>query len=286
MAERFVNWIEASLAGAPREAFQRRLRQELEGRIHRMTITGIREGFSTVTPYLTAVDIERVMAFARETFGAVETGRSLAGGGHFHYEMRIGDSMLMCFGGKTFQGPDKPVALHVYVPDTDAAYGRALEAGGESLSAPEDKPYGERQAGVKDAAGNLWFIATRRAGVPVVEGMRMVTPYLLARNALGLIEFLKEAFGAKEIGVFQTPQGALLHGALRIGDAVLEMGEAEPMPGTFYLYVPDADAVYEQAVRAGAKSLLPPADQPYGDRLGVVEDAWGHGWCIATHLGR
>ena len=77
-----------------------------------------------------------------------------------------------------------------------------------------------------------------------------------------------------------------MHAALRIGDAIVEMGEAEPMPAGFYLYVPDADALYRQAVAAGARSLLTPADQPYGDRMAVVEDGWGNTWCIATHLGR
>ena len=59
------------------------------------------------------------------------------------------------------------------------------------------------------------------------------------------------------------------------------------MPFAFYLYVPDADAdaFYRQAVAAGAKPLYPPKDQPYGDRMGGVEDAWGNTSHIATHLG-
>ena len=76
-----------------------------------------------------------------------------------------------------------------------------------------------------------------------------------------------------------------MHAALRIGDAIVEMGETTPMPAGFYVYVPDADALYRQAVAAGAKSVYAPADQPYGDRMCVVEDDWGNGWCIATHLG-
>jgi PhnB protein len=64
------------------------------------------------------------------------------------------------------------------------------------------------------------------------------------------------------------------------------MGETTPMPGSFYIYVPDADGLYEQAITAGAKSVLPPVNQPYGDRMGVVEDSWGNTWCIATHLGQ
>jgi PhnB protein len=62
------------------------------------------------------------------------------------------------------------------------------------------------------------------------------------------------------------------------------MGDSDPMQNVFYLYVPDADTIYQQAVAAGAKSLYPPADQQYGDRVGAVEDAWGHTWYIATSL--
>jgi PhnB protein len=117
-----------------------------------------------------------------------------------------------------------------------------------------------------------------------MEGMRTVTPYLHQTNPLGFIDFLKRAFRAEELGVYKSPEGRVMHAALRIGDAIVEMGETTPMPAGFYLYVPDADTVYEQALAAGAKSFLAPANQAYGDRLGVVEDAWGNSWCIATHL--
>ena len=247
-----------------------------------MTTMGVREGFSAVTPYITVVEIERVIAFAKEALGAVETLRTAGSAGGLHCEVRIGDSMLMLGGGVPAQGREKTNVLHVYVPDVDAACQRALAAGAELVNPLEDKPYGERMCGVKDAGGNLWYIATRTA--PMHEALRTVTPYLLQVNALGLIEFLKAAFSATEIGVFKTPDGKVMHGALRIGDAALEIGDAEPMPAAFYLYVPDADAVYRQAVEAGAKSLYPPADQPYGDRAGGVEDAWGNTWYIDSHL--
>jgi PhnB protein len=250
-----------------------------------MTRAGVRQGFTTVTPYLTVVEAERLVQFAKDVFGAVEKGKATGGSGHPHYELQIGDSMLMCGGGEAVRGHEKPLALHVYVPDADAVYQRALAAGGESLSPPQDKPYGERLAGVKDPTGNLWFMATRFPGVAVVEGMRTVTPFLHQTNPLGLIDFLKQAFSAQELGIHKSPDGRLMHAAVRIGSAVLEMGETTPMPASFYVYVPDADGLYEQAMAAGAKSLLAPVDQPYGDRMGVVEDRWGNTWCIATHLG-
>lgn len=285
MPDQFAS-IEAVLAECPRQEFRNRLREELQRRIRMTatTVTGVREGFTTVTPYLSVVDVERLVQFAKEAFGAVETGRSIGGSGHVHCELRIGDSMLMC--SNAARGRERPVAFHLYVPDADAVYQRALEAGAESLSAPQDRPYGERQGGVKDPTGNLWYIATRFPGVGQWEGMRALTPYLHHHNPLGLIDFLKQAFSAQELGVYKSPEGRVMHAALQIGDAIVEMGEAEPMPAGFYLYVPDADALYRQAVAAGAKSVYAPADQPYGDRMGVVEDGWGNGWCIATHLGR
>ncbi|MBV8844408.1 MAG: VOC family protein [Bryobacterales bacterium] len=246
--------------------------------------TGVRKGFTTVTPYLTVADPERLVQFVKDAFGAVETGRSIGGSGHLHCEVQIGDSMLMCGGGA--RGRETPLALHLYVPDVDAVYDRAIAAGGESLRVPEDRPYGERQGGVKDPTGNLWYIATRFPGVAAWEGMRTVTPYLHHTDVLGLIDFLKRAFNAEELGVFKSPEGRVMHAALRIGTAILEMGETTPMPASLYLYVPDADSLYGQALAAGAKSLLSPANQPYGDRLGVVEDNWGNSWCIATHLGQ
>lgn len=245
------------------------------------TTPGVREGFTTVTAYLVAAQTERLVQFTKDAFGAIETGRAIGGSGHPHIEVRIGDSMLMCGGGAP--GPERPAALHMYGPDVDAVYQRAIAAGAESLSPPVDRPYGDREAGVKDPTGNIWYLATRLPGEPVMEGIRTVTPFLHQSNPLGLIEFLKQAFGARELGIHHSPEGRLMHAVLRIGTALLEMGEAPPMPGNFYLYVPDADRVYEHAIEAGAKSIYAPVDYPYGDRMGVVEDQWGNTWCIATH---
>jgi PhnB protein len=276
-------WIESALAGCPREGFQDRLREELERRIQMLTAVGIREGYTTVTPYVIAVEVDRLIEFAEEAFGAVVAHRTKGPRGGTHCELRIGDSMLMFVGGDMVRGKEKLTALHIYVPDTDGVYRQALAAGAQSVAAPEDKPYGERQATVKDLAGNLWFIATHMG--PTDGALRTVTPYLIRPNALGMVDFLKAAFNATEIGIYKTPEGKLMHAALRIGDGAVEMGEGEGAPSAFYLYVPDADGLYRQVLDAGAKSLYAPADQPYGDRVGGVEDAWGNTWYIATHLG-
>jgi PhnB protein len=96
------------------------------------------------------------------------------------------------------------------------------------------------------------------------------------------IDFLQRAFGAVEEARHTLPSGAVPHARVRIGDAAVEMGgPADPMPGAYFLYVADADAVYEQALAAGAKSLSAPADRPSGDRIAFVEDPVGNYWYIA-----
>ena len=119
------------------------------------------------------------------------------------------------------------------------------------------------------------------------EPQKTVTLFLVPpADALGLLDFIKAAFGARQMGLYQSPAGKLEYAAVRIGDAVLEFGEAPGFPrSAIYLYVPNADSIYQQALEAGAQPLYAPVDQPYGDRQGGVEDRWGNTWYIATHLG-
>jgi uncharacterized glyoxalase superfamily protein PhnB len=151
-----------------------------------------------------------------------------------------------------------------------------------------NQPYGDREGSVKDAFGNHWYIATHQGATYIPEGLRTVTPYLHARGADRLITFVKNAFGAEEVERDLGPQGTIVHAKLKIGDSILELGEAHeefgPMASTLHLYVPDTDALYERALQAGATSIQPPADQPYGDRSAGVKDAFGNRWSIATHM--
>jgi PhnB protein len=278
-------WIEETLAGYPAAAFQDRLREELERRIRmQSTATYVRAGYTAITPYLTVEQIDRLIGFIKQVFAAEETYRGTGGAGGTHCELRIGDSMIMCGGGPVIRGQEKPATLHVHVPDTDAVYQRALAAGATSIAVPENKPYGARQGSVQDPTGNRWVIFTHEG--PLGEPQRTVTPFLVpAEDALGLIEFIKSAFGAREMGVYKSPEGKLQHAALVVGDAVLEFGEAVGFPKpALLLYVPDADASYRRALEAGAKSVHAPADQPYGERMGTIEDTWGNTWYIAQHL--
>ena len=203
--------------------------------------------------------------------------------------MRIGNSMIMIGeGGPEGAVPFTPAEFHVYVEDVDTAFQRALAAGATSLGEPADRPYGERAGFVRDAFGNHWFIATQLGGSSVPEGLRTVTPFLHVEAAAEYIGFLKRAFGAVQEGRYAASEGRVMYALLRIGDAVIELGEAEgpaaSMPGGFYLYVGDADAMYDRALAAGAKSLSPPTDQPYGDRVAAVEDSIGNHWFLAHPL--
>jgi PhnB protein len=123
---------------------------------------------------------------------------------------------------------------------------------------------------------------------PIPEGHHTVTPYLVVPKAVQLIDFMKQAFAAEEIQRFTLPDGSIMHAEVRIGDSRVMLGEAggeyAPMPAMLHLYVEDVDAVYQQALQAGAASLREPADQPDGDRRGGVKDQSGNQWWIATHI--
>jgi PhnB protein len=308
------------LRGLPREDFKARLKAEFEGSktmaskpataTEQATSTKvttqqekksdvqasyIHPGFSTLTPYLTVKNAPQLIDFLVQTFGAEETFRTTGAAGGLHCEVRVGNSMLMIGGGtaeKPLSGATSPTAFHIYVADCDAAYARALAAGATSIAKPIDQPYGERQGTVQDAAGNYWYIA-----FPTYLGdahydpnrVQTVQGYLHPQNGAGLIDFLQRAFGAEETGRAASPEGAILHTTVKVGDTDLEMSDAhgpyQPMPATFYLYVEDADASYRSAMAAGATSIKAPVDQPYGDRVGAVKDPAGNTWYVATHKG-
>ena len=119
-----------------------------------------------------------------------------------------------------------------------------------------------------------WFIP---------EGWHTVTPRIVVRNAEKMVAFIKRVFGATGDYRIDSPS------IVRIGDSVLMVSEAgirNPTPSFLYVYVEDTDATFRQALEAGARSVEPPSDMPYGDRRGMVEDQWGNTWQIATYSGR
>lgn len=122
---------------------------------------------------------------------------------------------------------------------------------------------------------------------PIPKGFHTVTPYLIVQGVAKLIDFLKEAFHGEEIERMARHDGTIMHAEVKIGDSIIMMGEAgshsEPKPVNLYMYVPDTDGVYQQALRAGGTSVMEPADQFYGDRNAGVKDPSGNCWWIATH---
>jgi PhnB protein len=131
----------------------------------------------------------------------------------------------------------------------------------------------------------------------VPDGFHTVTPALTLKNSLEAIDFYKKAFGAKELGVFPSPDGkSTMHALIQIGDSFLMMGDERPGQGDrsaeslgaspigMYIYVEDADAMFKQAVDAGATIEMPLADMFWGDRMGTVKDPFGYSWMIATHI--
>jgi PhnB protein len=262
-----------------------------EGEAKKPAVNPIPKGFRTVTPYMIAEDGPALLEFAKQAFGAEEMFRAVGSAGGLHGEVRIGDSMLMMGGGipgREFRATANTHAIHLYVPDCDAVYERALRAGATSIDEPRDQEYGERSGSVRDPAGNFWYIATHQGESYTPKGLNSVNVYMHPLRAEPVINFLKRAFGAREIAKYASPDGVVHHAEIRVGDSVVEMGEAHgkypPMPTMFYLYVPDCDAVYQRALQVGATSIMEPVDQPYGDRNGAVKDAFGNQWYIATHV--
>jgi uncharacterized glyoxalase superfamily protein PhnB len=231
------------------------------------------------------------MEFLKSAFEGVERMRMPAPDGSImHAEVAIGNGAIEVSDGNE-QYPTAPAAIHLYVDNPDAAYARALQAGASSFYAPtDDHPSGDRWGAVKDPFGNHWYIAAPKGWTPGPEGLRSVQPYLHLREAHKMIPFLEATFGAEVLGVHKSPEGAVLHATIRIGNATLEIdeayGEFQPMPCHLHVYVPDTDAVYAQALRAGATSIETPQNKEYGDRSAGVKDAWGNSWFIATYLAR
>lgn len=131
---------------------------------------------------------------------------------------------------------------------------------------------------------------------PVPEGMHTVTPHLVCSDAAKAIEFYKQAFNAVEMIRVPGPGGKLIHASVRIGDSLVMLVDENPQwdclspltlkgsPVTIHLQVDDVDAVFNQAVKAGATITMPVDDMFWSDRYGVVKDPFGHQWSIATHV--
>jgi PhnB protein len=129
---------------------------------------------------------------------------------------------------------------------------------------------------------------------PIPDGYHAVTPYLIIKGAAAAIDYYKRAFGATEVVRMET-NGRIGHAEIKIGDSMVMLADEDLATGhrgpgalggtpmSLVLYVEEVDAVFDRAVRAGGKSRRPVADQFYGDRMGMLEDPFGHVWTVGTH---
>lgn len=133
--------------------------------------------------------------------------------------------------------------------------------------------------------------------IPNSRGHHTVTPYMIIKNATDAIEFYKKAFNARELLCTTDKNGFIQHSEIMIGDSTVmivdEFPEYKIMHGPqtlggatmhIFLYVSDVDALFAQAIDAGAKELEPVKNHPEGDRRGGVTDPFGHIWWIATPI--
>src|SRR5688572_17130147 len=187
----------------PDEQFRISLKEKLmqAANVTPEPLSYVPEGFRSITPYLITSNATAIMDFMTAAFGATQRMRVPGPDGTLmHGEVNIGDSVIEISDGSS-QYPPSPVALHLYVPDVDVTYQRAIFHGATSLFEPADQPYGDRAAGVKDPSGNHWYLATnlQRPGEYLPEGMSSVAPFLHPADAEGQIRFLVEGLGGKEL---------------------------------------------------------------------------------------
>ena len=129
---------------------------------------------------------------------------------------------------------------------------------------------------------------------PVPEGFHTLTPHITVRDAKAAVELYERAFGAESV-LCHDMEGKVMHAEVRIGDSVLMLNDEFPEQGVLsppekgggvrlHLYVEDADAVFDRAVKAGLQPIMPVMDMFWGDRYGMLKDPFGHQWAIATHV--
>lgn len=129
----------------------------------------------------------------------------------------------------------------------------------------------------------------RARGVP--DGYHSVNPYIVAGDVESLIDFLGQALGAVERGDREiSADGTIGHAEVRIGDSVVMLSQATTAypsrPSVLFVYAADVDAVFRDAVAAGAKPILEPTEQPWGDRVGGFHDPFDNRWWVATRTRR
>src|SRR6185369_7258384 len=308
--------VARELRGLPSEQFRAALKEQLGGKNDMSTaakqIESTPQAATSISPYLTYRDTAAAIDFYKRAFGATEVMRLAEPSGKIgHAEMQIGSVTLMladeypdygAISAETLGG--SPIKLHLYVPNVDQFVERAITEGA-SLSRPvEDHGYGDRGGQIKDPFGYTWIVTTHQQDVSPAEmqkqfddflnepkkfkreGFHAVTPYIIAKPAVELVDFVKQAFGAVE-SMRATGSAGGLHCELKIDDSMVMIGGGpgfNARPTAIHLYVSDVDDVYARAMAAGATSLGEPVDQEYGERIAAVKDIGGNEWYIARRF--
>ena len=121
-----------------------------------------------------------------------------------------------------------------------------------------------------------------------MDTYRTLTPYLVVPDADAELLFLKAAFGATETSCQRSPEQTVMHAELQVGNSLIMLGQSggewKPLQGALYVWVPDVDATYARAVKAGATSQTAPEDKPYGHRMAGVVDQNGITWWIGSPI--
>ena len=131
---------------------------------------------------------------------------------------------------------------------------------------------------------------------PIPDGYHNVTPYLIVDGAAKAIDFYRKVFGAVEKMRMPGPGGKVGHAELTLGDSMIMLADEHPEMDhrgphaykgaavSLMVYVPDVDATVKTALASGAKVVRPVENQFYGDRMGTIEDPFGHKWYVTTHI--
>jgi PhnB protein len=138
-------------------------------------------------------------------------------------------------------------------------------------------------------------MANQAKAVPA--GFHTVTSTLIVDGAAKAIDFYKKAFGAQEVSRFEGPDGKIMHAEIRIGDSPIMLSDEMPQMGVrgpkayqgppaarLWLYLDNVDGAWKRAIDAGAKEIMALDDQFWGDRMGQLEDPFGHVWSVAQHV--
>jgi PhnB protein len=285
------------LRALPRPEFKAALKSDLQRSISMNEATAAsksvqfrRANFPNIAPYFLVHGAPAFIDFLVTAFEGTERIRVPGPDGSImHAEVGVGNSVIE-IGDANEQYPQRSMTTHLYVSDAHDTYARALQAGATPIFAPTDEhPSGDLWGAAKDKFGNTWYIATPKGWAPGPEHALTVQPYLHVRDAHKMIPFIEAAFGAHTTGLHRSPDGIVQHATIEIAGATFEVDEAQgdvqPTVSYLHAYVPDTDAVFAQAVAAGAKAIEAPFTAPYGDRTATIADPFGNTWFLATYLG-